>query len=155
MNPAPLLRAVPAPPPMACGRTRVGVDIVQISRIADSVAQFGDRFMQRLFTPSELAYATAVPALVAERLAARFAAKEAALKAFGLCEAGIDWRELEVRRRDDGACRLVLHGKAAEHAGAQDNEAALSLSHDGDYAVAVVAAAELPNSSLSIQAIAP
>ena len=155
MNLAPLLRAVNEQPHAAAGRTRVGIDIVQISRIADSVAQFGDRFTQRLFTPSELAYATAVPSLAAERLAARFAAKEAAFKAFELSEAGIDWRELEVRRLEDGACRLVLHGKAAKCAGAHDNEAALSLSHDGDYAIAVVAATDIPNPSLSNPSVSP
>jgi len=132
---------------------RLGIDIAQISRIADSVAQFGDRFMQRLFTADELAYATAVPSLTAERLATRFAAKEAALKAFDLCESGLDWRDIEVRTLPDGACRLVLHGKAAAEADVCSNNISLSLSHDGDYATAVVAASGATNSSFSSIAV--
>lgn len=116
---------------------RLGIDVVHISRVQESLACFGERFMRRLFTTDEVAYATSVPELTAQRLAARFAAKEAALKAFGLCEAGVDWRELEVRRLPQGACELALHGKARALAGAERSE--LSLSHDGDYAMAVVA----------------
>jgi len=122
-------------------RLRVGIDLVQISRIRESIATFGDRFSKRLFTPEEIAYASAEEPLAAERFAARFAAKEAALKAFGLSHAGIDWREIEVLRHADGHCTLRLHGKAASLAGSPlDHETALSLSHDGDYAVAVVTA---------------
>ncbi|WP_161974439.1 holo-ACP synthase [Piscinibacter terrae] len=120
------------------GRTRVGIDIVQISRIADSLSQFGDRFTQRLFTSTELAD---VAARLAPGLAECFAAKEAALKALDLCEAGIDWREMEVRRLADGTCRLQLHGKAAELAGVSSDGIALSLSQDGHHAMAVVTAA--------------
>jgi holo-[acyl-carrier protein] synthase len=122
-------------------RLRVGIDLVQISRIRESIAAFGERFARRLFTPDEIAYASAEEPLAAERFAARFAAKEAALKAFGLSHAGIDWREIEVLRHADGHCSLRLHGKAASLAGAPlDHETALSLSHEGDYAVAIVTA---------------
>ncbi|MBW8829951.1 MAG: holo-ACP synthase [Burkholderiales bacterium] len=130
-------------------RTRVGIDIVQISRIGESIRRFGDRFLLRLFTADELAYASSVPTLMAQRLAARFAAKEAALKAFDLCEAGIDWRDMEVCRLPDDAYRLMLHGKAAAIAGASNNDIMLSLSHDGDYAMAVVAAPPATISSFS------
>jgi holo-[acyl-carrier protein] synthase len=118
---------------------RLGADIVEISRIEQSLDRFGERFLRRLFTQAEIDYATQVRELTAQRLAARFAAKEAALKAFNLCEAGIDWRQIEVRREGDGACRLVLHGKAAALAGEQAGQACVSLSHDGDYAIGVVA----------------
>ena len=121
-------------------RTRVGIDIVQVSRIDESLREFGERFARRLFTEQELADAGITPSQRSERLAARFAAKEATLKAFGLCESGIDWREMEVRRRTDGSCALQLHGKAATLAEARSDDIALSLSHDGDYAVAIVAA---------------
>ena len=119
---------------MACVRARlsVGIDLIQISRIADSVATFGERFLQRVYTTNELAYARGVP----ERLAARFAAKEAAKKALGLD--GVSWRDLEVHRAPSGACQLVLHGAARETAGAY--ELALSMSHDGDHATAIVIA---------------
>lgn len=120
---------------------RVGIDLVEITQISDSLARFGQRFTSRLFTSAELAYASASPGLMAERLAARFAAKEAALKAFDMAESGIDWRDIEVVKHDDGSCTLALHRKAALRAreiGVAD--IGLSLSHDGLYAAAVVTA---------------
>ena len=119
-------------------RLRVGIDLVQISRIAESLAAFGERFLRRVFTEAEVAYASAAPARTAERLAARFAAKEAAKKALSLD--GIAWRELEVTRAESGACELVLHGAARAAAGAA--RLAVSMSHEGDHATAVVIAYE-------------
>jgi len=120
----------------AAPRLAVGVDLVQVSRIAESVATFGDRFLRRVFTDDELAYATSAPELAASRLAARFAAKEAVKKALGL-GGGVGWRDIEVRRAASGACDVVLHGAAAA-AGTPAADLALSLSHEGDYATAVV-----------------
>jgi len=120
---------------------RLGFDVVQISRIAESIRDFGERFKSRLFTEEELRYAQRSENLCAERLAARFAAKEAVIKALRLSEAGIGWRDLEVRKLPDGSCDMVLHGRAAELA--RDVGATrllVSLSHDGDYAGAVVMA---------------
>ena len=120
----------------------LGIDIVHMPRIEESLRSFGARFEDRMFTPAEAAYARAVPQQRAERLAARFAAKEAAIKALSLSEVGVDWREIEVIRDEDGGCRLALHGKALE---AMRNAGGLTalvcLSHDGDYAAAVVAVA--------------
>lgn len=125
---------------------RVGVDVVCIGHIRDSLRQFGERFVQRLFTQREAAYALAAEACRAERLAARFAAKEATIKVFGWSEAGVSWREIEVVRADNGACHLELHGHAARLVSRQGAvDLALNLSHDGDYAVAMVAA--LPTTS--------
>jgi len=115
-------------------RLRVGIDLVQVSRIAGSLDAFGERFLHRVYTAGELAYAQRDP----ERLAARFAAKEAAKKALGLD--GVGWRELEVVREDSGACELVLHGAARAAAGTCT--LALSMSHEGDHATAVVIAYE-------------
>jgi holo-[acyl-carrier protein] synthase len=127
---------------------RVGIDVVQISRVAESLERFGERFMRRLFTADEIAYANQAPRLVAERLAARFAAKEAALKAFDLGQEGVDWRDIEVRKLPGGACRLALHGKAAALAAARGaDEIAISLSHDGDYATAIVTSIRHTDSS--------
>ncbi len=106
---------------------RVGIDLVQISRIARSLEIFGERFLRRIFTDGEIAYAQAAPACTAERLAARFAAKEAGKKAL---ELDIGWRALEVVRAPSGACTLVVDGR----------ELALSMSHEGDFATAVVLA---------------
>jgi holo-[acyl-carrier protein] synthase len=120
-------------------RLSVGIDLVQVSRVTASLARFGDRFMRRIFTDGEIAYATSSPSLVAERFAARLAAKEAAMKALDLGEQGVGWREIEVQRAPSGAPTLVLHGTA--HACARKtgvNSVELSLSHEGDYATAVV-----------------
>ena len=115
---------------------RVGIDLVDVSRIAASIDAFGDRFLRRVFSDGELAYAQASPALTAERLAARFAAKEATKKALDL--EGVAWRDIEVARSPSGACHLILHGAARVAAGAMSF--ALSMSHEGDHATAVVIA---------------
>ncbi len=118
----------------------VGIDLVRVSRVAESLANFGERFLRRVFTDAEIAYANATPDLAAERLAARFAAKEAAFKALGLAD-HLLWREIEVTRAVSGACTLSLHGAtrdAANEGGVVD--LAVSLSHEGDYATAVVLA---------------
>ncbi|MSP61018.1 MAG: holo-[acyl-carrier-protein] synthase [Myxococcales bacterium] len=118
---------------------RVGIDLVRVSRVAESLDRFGERFLRRLFTDGEIGYAMAIPAQAAERLAARFAAKEAAVKALDLSARGVGWREIEVRRAPSGRCDLVLHGgarAAADEAGTDG--IALSMTHEGDYAAAVV-----------------
>lgn len=135
----------PTPPPAGRLRLRTGLDVVEISRIGESVDRFGKRFMERLFREDEIAYALSGEGLAPERLAARFAAKEAAIKAFDLGEAGVAWRDIEVRRLPSGACELALHGKAAMCVAELGvSEIALSLSHDGDYAAAVVTAIVSP-----------
>jgi holo-[acyl-carrier protein] synthase len=140
LSPSPQQSSSRAAAPVIAG-LRVGIDLVQISAIAKSIEAFGDHFMRRIFSDDEVAYAKGAPALTAERLAARFAAKEAAMKVFGLSEAGIGWRDIEVRRDADGACSLKLHRKAADIAASLGcARIAVSLSHDGDYATAVVAA---------------
>jgi holo-[acyl-carrier protein] synthase len=117
----------------------IGVDVVSIARIRQSLADFGERFERRLFTDGERRDAGTDPLVKVERLAARFAAKEAALKAFSLGALGVNWRSLEVVRQDDGAPLLLVHGQAAAHlAQAGIHQWALSLSHDGDHATAVV-----------------
>ena len=137
----PLTPALPAPAAptdgLAAARVGVGIDLVQVSRIAESMRLFGERFTRRLFTSAEIAYCAASEVGAAERFAARFAAKEAALKALRLTE-GVDWRELEVVRADSGACTLRLHGDLARRAGPW--ALAVSLSHEGDLATAVVVA---------------
>jgi holo-[acyl-carrier protein] synthase len=119
----------------------VGIDLVMVSRIEASLAQFGDRFLRRVFTEGEVAYAMASPARTGERLAARFAAKEATIKALDLSDRGVGWRQIEVAREDSGRCRLILHGAArtaADDAGVA--ELSVSLTHEGDYSAAVVLA---------------
>ena len=113
----------------------MGIDLVRVSRVQESLDAFGEQFLRRLFTDQEIAYATAEPARTAERLAARFAAKEAAKKALRDVD-GIGWRQIEVRREPSGACDLLLHDDAARRAGPCST--AVSLSHEGDFATAVV-----------------
>jgi holo-[acyl-carrier protein] synthase len=133
-----LSRAWPAGLP---GVVRLGIDLVHIPRIADSLRDFGEAFTRKLFTEGEAAYARGAPHDMAQRLAARFAAKEATIKALALHDAGIDWKDIEVVRSGDGACDLQLHGRVAQIARTQGiTRCLVCLSHDGDYAAAVVAA---------------
>ncbi|MEO8654473.1 MAG: holo-ACP synthase [Ramlibacter sp.] len=117
---------------------RLGFDLVRVSHVAQSLEQFGAAFESRLFTPHERAYAHSGTGVAIERLAARFAAKEAVIKALGLSNAGVSWRDIEVRKQDDGDCSVRLHGLAADIAASRGvSYVLLSLSHDGDYAGAV------------------
>ena len=90
----------------------VGIDLVQLSRIQESMATFGDRFLRRVFTEGEIAYATR-RRNPAPHLAGRFAAKEAAMKALGTGHSqGVLWRDIEVVRVS-GPPQLRFHGGAA------------------------------------------
>jgi holo-[acyl-carrier protein] synthase len=115
----------------------IGVDLVQIPRMRRVVERWQDRFLRRVFTAEEIAYCQKrrdpVP-----HLAARFAAKEAALKALGIgLRLGVSWRELEVRRERGRAPFVVLSGKSRRIGEALGGRRLLlSLTHDGDYALA-------------------
>jgi holo-[acyl-carrier protein] synthase len=116
-----------------------GIDIAEVPRIAASIARFGDRFLQRIFTEGEIRYCDS-KANRAERYAARFAAKEAAMKALGTgWNYGVRWRDIEVRRQPGGRPTLAFHGKAAEFAAKlKTTNVALSLTHTADEALAQV-----------------
>jgi holo-[acyl-carrier protein] synthase len=125
------------------GPVAVGVDLVSVREVGDSVARFGDRYVDRLFTPGEIAYCTTgtTAVAVAERYAARFAAKEAAFKAIRYGDRPTDWRSAEVVRSPEGWCDLVLHDDALAVARERGfGGFALSMSHEGEYALAVVTA---------------
>ncbi len=117
----------------------LGTDLVEIERLRASLARFGPRFLERVFTPGERAYA-AGKRFPEQNFAARFAAKEAAAKALGTgLSQGIGWQELEVARAPGGAPRLMLHGRAealARELGVA--RSSLSLTHTDRYAFAVV-----------------
>lgn len=119
----------------------VGTDLIEISRIGVSVAQFGERFLHRIFTPIEIAYCQKKKN-AAESYAARFAAKEAGAKALGTgISRGVSWKEFEVRREPGERPTLHLSGRAAERAFAMGvTRLSLSLSHSRDVALAVVIA---------------
>jgi holo-[acyl-carrier protein] synthase len=116
----------------------VGIDLVSVTNIAESLHRFGSRFLSRVFTQTELSYCLS-SADAPRRLAARFAAKEAARKVLRIGDEAVPWRAIEVERSPSGAVQLLLHGEAqvlAERAGLVGF--ALSLTHEGDFASAVV-----------------
>lgn len=125
-----------------------GIDLVEIVRIERMLDEHGGRFVDRCFTKIEQDYAEVSDAVRGERYAARFAAKEAALKALGTgLRDGIEWTDLEVDRTPAGKPFLRLGGRAAEIAESLGIEGwALSLTHAGGLAMASVIAHRDPSS---------
>jgi holo-[acyl-carrier protein] synthase len=116
-----------------------GIDIVEVPRVAQSIERFGDRFLNRVFTAAEIRYCQPKANRV-ERFAARFAAKEAAMKAIGTgMRGGVSWQDFEVGREPGGRPTMVLHGKAAQVAQALGvRRTHLSVSHTEGHAIAYV-----------------
>ena len=114
-----------------------GIDICEVPRIRASIERFGERFVQRIFTPREIAYVSK-KANKYERYAARFAAKEAGMKAIGTgWRKGVRWQDFEVINGPSGKPTLVFHGKAldfAERLGVTN--IALSLTHTAQQGMA-------------------
>ncbi len=116
-----------------------GIDIAEVPRIRQSIARFGDRFLRRIYSAGEIRYCDSKANRV-ERYAARFAAKEAAMKALGTgWSHGVRWRDCEVVRMPGGRPSIVFHGKAGEIAARLGvKNAALSLSHTAEQAIAQI-----------------
>jgi len=116
-----------------------GIDIIEVPRIAAAVERFGERFLNRVFTASEVRYCQSKQNAM-ERLAARFAAKEAGMKAIGTgWHGGVTWRDVEVGREPGGRPTVCYSGKAAEFlARLGARRASLSLSHTSQQAIAQV-----------------
>jgi holo-[acyl-carrier protein] synthase len=116
-----------------------GIDIAEVKRIRKSIDRFGERFLQRIYTPGEMRYCNSKANRV-ERYAARFAAKEAAMKALGTgWSRGVRWRDCEVVRLPGGRPTLLFHGKAGEFAAELGvKNVALSISHTVEQAFAQV-----------------
>ena len=114
-----------------------GIDIVETMRIEDSLKKFGDRFLNRVFLPDEIAYCQSHK-FPARHLAARFAAKEAVSKAFGTgIGKSLGWRDIEVCRKESGEPFIVLHGKGRELLEKRRARiVTISLSHTDHYAAA-------------------
>jgi holo-[acyl-carrier protein] synthase len=115
----------------------IGIDIVEVDRIASSIQEFGERFLQRIFTDNERAYCQSYRQ--AERcFAARFAAKEAIAKALGTgIGKDISWLDLEIRRAASGEPSVHLIGKAASFCQQRGiGQIKISLTHAHDYAAA-------------------
>jgi holo-[acyl-carrier protein] synthase len=119
---------------IVCG---IGIDLVHMPRLRAAIERWQGRFLHRVFTPGEIAYCQArrdpVP-----HFAARFAAKEAGLKALGTgLRLGIRWQELEVQRERGQAPVLLLSGRSREIGRSRGGDRMLlALTHDGEYAMA-------------------
>jgi holo-[acyl-carrier protein] synthase len=116
-----------------------GIDLAEIGRIQQSIDRYGERFINRIYTPAEQAYCLR-KRNAAESFAARFAAKEAAAKALGTgISRGVHWLEIEVIRERSGRPSIQFHGRAAEIAQRLGvAHAALSLTHTSSLAMASV-----------------
>ncbi len=119
------------------GSYAVGIDIVELERVAAALERHGQRFIDRVFTPIEAAICRGRP----REFAARFAAKEAVMKALGTGARGVAWREIEVLLNRRGKPLVYLHGRAQERAKEIDLDGLdLSMSHSRQYAIAFVVA---------------
>ena len=119
-----------------------GTDITSVERIKESIHEFGDTFLKRIYTEQEIAYCESRKVSKYQSYAARFAAKEAAYKALSTQIDGmISWQDVEVTRNENGKPYLKFHGeleKVANRLGIQEGNVDISLSHDTAYAVATV-----------------
>ncbi len=117
----------------------IGVDIIEVRRVRETIERT-PRFAERVFTQAERAYCESRGAVAAQHYAARFAAKEAALKALQTgWSGGISWQDIEVSAKESGAPLILFHGRALElfkESGA--TEAHLSIAHTTEHAVAEV-----------------
>jgi holo-[acyl-carrier protein] synthase len=124
---------------------RVGLDLVEVARVAESVEHFGDRYVSRIYTDHEIASCRRDgrdgpgTTYAMESLAARFAAKEAVLKVLRPVDEQPAWRTIELHRMTGGWCEIRLFGRAAELAAESGlGELSVSLSHEANLAAAVV-----------------
>ncbi|MFZ5874810.1 MAG: holo-ACP synthase [Nitrospirota bacterium] len=116
----------------------IGIDLVRISRVRETLGRWADRFLARVLSQDESTYCR-TRLDPAPHVAARFAAKEAAMKALGVGWAGASWREFEVVNMPSGQPVLRVSGRAAQRMATLGADTAfVSLTHDGDYAAAQV-----------------
>lgn len=117
-----------------------GIDLIEVERVKQAIAKYGERFLNRVFTEPELSYCRGRP----HELAARFAAKEAMSKLLGVGiqhPDGVHWREIEVVSGKRGKPSVKLTGRAARRAKKLGfKKLSLSLSHSRDHAIALVVA---------------
>ena len=114
----------------------IGVDITDIDRIEGIIERLGQRFLKRVFTPAEISYCQQ-KAIPHQSFAARFATKEAVLKATGLgLVKGLSWQDIEVLNDENGRPSVQLYNKTARLL--EGKKLHLSLSHSGNMAIAMV-----------------
>jgi holo-[acyl-carrier protein] synthase len=117
----------------------VGTDLAEVARIREGIERFGDRFLNRIYTAGERAYCE-IKANAAERFAARFAAKEAGMKAIGTgWNFGVKWHDFEIANEPSGRPTLLLHGVARQIATKlRVANVSVSLTHTDAVAFAIV-----------------
>ena len=116
-----------------------GVDLAEVPRIQASIERYGEKFIRRIYTPAEIAYVER-KANKYQRYAARFAAKEAGMKAIGTgWRRGVTWQDFEVANLPSGKPTLLLHGVAADFAGKLGvKNISLSITHTAELGMAHV-----------------
>lgn len=116
---------------------RCGTDIVNVSRIKESIENMGDKFKKRVYTDEEISYCESRRMCKYESYAARFAAKEAVYKAISPTKEqdGV-FTEVEVLNEENGKPYVVLHGELAKIA--ENKKIEISLSHEKEFAIAMV-----------------
>jgi len=117
----------------------IGIDLVKVIRVKEALERWGERFHNKVFTPGEVRYCMQKKN-PSPNFAARFAAKEAFVKALGIgIRRGVHWKDIEVQRGPLGRPVLKLNGRAVEICQKERIEGLfLSLTHDGDYSGAIV-----------------
>lgn len=115
----------------------IGIDVIEVERIEEAIAEFGERFLERIFTEGERAYCSRQKRPPVH-YAARWAAKEAVSKAFGTgIGSQLGWHDIEIRRRPSGEPELVLQGRGQTFADEQGvHQVKISLTHAKSYAAA-------------------
>lgn len=117
----------------------IGIDLVKVKRIEEALERWGERFQNKVFTPGEVRYCSQKKS-PSPNFAARFAAKEAFVKALGIgIRRGMHWKDVEVQRGSLGKPVLKINGRAVEICQKERIDGLfLSLTHDGEYSGAVV-----------------
>jgi len=138
----PRLMSCQGPADSQAMQSRVGIDLVEVGAVEESIGIHQDRYLQRVYTARELADCRTPGGISPERLAARFAAKEATIKVLRPGrDQPVPWNSIGVRSNPAGDVELELSGDAARLAeGAGVGELAVSLTHEGGYAAAIVVA---------------
>ena len=130
-----MARSKKSPP----ARIKIGTDICQINRVKSIYKKFGKRFLQRVLTENEIKYVASNRKHLINRLAGRYAAKEAASKVLGTGLKGVYFKEIEILREPSGAPKIVLHKRAKVKAKEKGlNFFEVSISHERDFAIAIV-----------------
>lgn len=120
---------------------KIGTDICQTNRVKSTYKRFGKRFLKRVLTDKEIKYVISSKKNLINRLAGRFAAKEATSKVLGTGLKGVYFKEIEILREVSGAPKIFLHNRAKKIAAKEKlSNFEVSISHEKDFAIAIVVA---------------